>query len=122
MKTLNQYLTESKNTATVEIDGSPNWGFITPGVLETGEACVIIGEPCSRKKQEEWEFNYNVARKVVSGSLRHIDKNIDDAFKTIEQDMSEKLDEQECLCIVYLPEDGTLAVYTYQNGGVYAIK
>ena len=121
MKSLNQFITEKRNTTTVEIDGSPNWGFITPGVLETGEACVIIGEPCSRKKSAEWTAAYNIAKKM-GVSVKWISDNIEEAFESVEKDLGDKLDEQECLCIVYLPEDGGLTVYTYQNGGVYAIK
>lgn len=121
MKSLNQFITEKRNTATVEIDGSPNWGYITPGVLESGHACVIIGEPCSRKKADEWLSAYDTAKKMGL-SVRNIADHIDDAFASIEQDLGEELDAQECLCIVYLPEDATLTVYTYQNGGVYAIK
>ena len=121
MKSLNQFITEKRNTVSVEIDGSPNWGYVTPGVLESGQACVIIGEPCSRKKSAEWTVAYDIAKKMGL-SVRNIDNNIENEFETMEKDLGEKLDEQECLCLVYLPEDGILTVYTYQNGGVYAIK
>lgn len=121
MKSLNQFITEKRNTVSVEIDESPNWGYITPGVLESGEACVIIGEPCSRKKSEEWKAAYDTANKMGL-SVKNIDSDIEDAFESIEQDLGEELDVQESLCLVYLPEDGILTVYTYQNGGVYAIK
>ena len=121
MKSLQTYITEKRNTISVEVDGSPNWGYITPGVLESGEACIIIGEPCSRKKAEEWLSAYDTAKKMGL-SVRNIADNIDDAFAAAEQDLGIELDEQECLCIVYLPEDSTLSVFTYQSGGVYAIK
>lgn len=123
MKSLNSYITEKRNTTTVEFNESPNWGILTPAVTEDGEVCIIIGEPCSRKKADEWLSAYDTVKKLgLSGSLRWIPDHIDDAFASVEQDSGVELDAQECLCLTYLPEDGTLTIYVYQNGGVYAIK
>ena len=121
MKSLNSYITEKRNTTTVEFDGSPNWGIMTPAITEGGDVCIIIGEPCSRKRQDAWTSAIDTAKKI-GVSTKWVDNKIEDAFKTIEQDLGEELDVQECLCLTYLPEDGTLTVYVYQNGGVYAIK
>lgn len=121
MKSLNQFITEKRNKASVEIDHSPVWDKITPGVLETGEACIIIGWPCSRGKQEAWKDSYDIANKI-GFPVKNINSNLEEAFKSVEKDLGEELDAAECLCIVYLPEISDLVVYTYQNGGVYAIK
>ena len=124
MKSLNKFIGEAKkNTVTFEYDNSPKWIRMTCGVDYSGEPVIIIGEPCSRTRQDAWEWAYGFAKPIGGTKFREkVDKNILVNFDNIADDLGEELDERQCLCICYLPNHDEWAVYVYGSDGVMAIK
>lgn len=123
MKSLNRYITEKRNNVSLEIDGSTNWGTMTCGVDYSGEPVIIFGEPCSRNRQDAWDQAYKCAKQIGGRPFSMaVYQNLEKAFNEIEDEIGEKLDNQQCLCICYIPTHDEWAVYVYGSEGVMAVK
>ena len=124
MKSIDNFITEAKkNTVSFEYDESPKWIRMTCGVDYAGEPVIIFGEPCSRNRQDAWDQAYKWAKQIGGSNLdRDVDRNLLMNFDSIADDLGEELDEQQCLCICYLPNHDAWTVYVYGPDGVEAIK
>ena len=124
MKSIDKFITEAKkNKVTFDYDPSPKWIRMTCGVDYAGEPVIIFGEPCSRDRQQAWDQGYKSAKQMGGSSFTMVVyQNLEKNFENVENEIGEKLDEQQCLCICYLPNHDEWTVYVYGPDGVEAIK
>lgn len=122
MKSLSTVINESRrNSTTVEFDNDPEWQVIKvrPGVVEIGEAVLIIGEPCNMDgDKSKWDANVKLAKQIgaqINGHVANYDSCVQDILYE-----DEEYDGQFCLCAS--PTEGVCSFFYLNNGGVTPIK